>query len=51
MVYICRLGSGRRLFPDEGTLTTLRPVDSKPTTTGVMIATYQNAEPASVETV
>jgi dihydrofolate reductase len=41
------LGSGRRLFPDDGTLATLRLVDSKPTTTGVVIATYEKAEPTS----
>jgi dihydrofolate reductase len=35
------LGSGRRLFPDGVPLTTLRLVDSKPTTTGVIIATYR----------
>ncbi len=36
------LGSGRRLFP-EGATATLRLVDSVPTTTGVIIATYQRA--------
>jgi dihydrofolate reductase len=35
------LGSGRRLFPDGGPASTLRLVDSVPTTTGVIIATYQ----------
>lgn len=35
------LGSGRRLFTGEGTFTTLRLVDTKTTTTGVLIATYQ----------
>jgi dihydrofolate reductase len=35
------LGSGRRLFPDGGPAATLRLVDSVPTTTGVIIATYQ----------
>lgn len=34
------LGSGRRLFPDGVPPTTLRLVDSTPTTTGVIIATY-----------
>jgi dihydrofolate reductase len=38
------LGSGRRLFTDGGAPTTLRLVDSKATTTGVLIATYQPAE-------
>jgi dihydrofolate reductase len=35
------LGSGRRLFPDGGAFAALRLVDTKPTTTGVVIATYQ----------
>jgi len=35
------LGSGRRLFPDGGATATLRLVDAKTTTTGVVIATYQ----------
>ena len=39
------LGSGRRLFP-EGAAVALRLTDSVTTTTGVMIATYQPAEPA-----
>jgi dihydrofolate reductase len=39
------LGSGRRLFPDGGPSTALRLVDTKTTTTGVVIATYHPAEP------
>ena len=39
------LGSGRRLFTDGGASTALRLVDTKTTTTGVVIATYQPAEP------
>ena len=39
------LGSGRRLFPD-GPAAALRLVKTVPTTTGVIIATYQAAEPA-----
>jgi dihydrofolate reductase len=35
------LGSGRRLFPDGGPAARLRLVDAKPTTTGVIIATYR----------
>jgi dihydrofolate reductase len=35
------LGSGRRLFPDGGAPATLRLMDTKTTTTGVVIATYQ----------
>ena len=37
------LGSGRRLFPDGGPAASLRLVDAKPTTTGVIIATYRPA--------
>jgi len=39
------LGSGRRLFTDDGTLSTLRLVDTTSTTTGVVIATYVPGEP------
>jgi dihydrofolate reductase len=35
------LGSGRRLFPDGGPSVPLRLVDTKTTTTGVVIATYE----------
>jgi dihydrofolate reductase len=38
------LGSGRRLFPDGGPSAPLRLVDTKTTTTGVVIATYEPAE-------
>jgi dihydrofolate reductase len=38
------LGTGRRLFADGGPIATLRLVNSVPTTTGVVIATYQRAE-------
>ena len=38
------LGSGLRLFPD-GAAVALRLTDSVTTTTGVVIATYQPAEP------
>jgi dihydrofolate reductase len=40
------LGSGRRLFTDGGAFAALRLVDAKPTTTGVVIATYEPARPA-----
>lgn len=40
------LGTGRRLFPDGGAPADLRLVDSKVTTTGVIIATYHRSEPA-----
>lgn len=35
------LGSGRRLFTDDGAYATLRLVKSKATTTGVILATYE----------
>jgi dihydrofolate reductase len=35
------LGKGRRLFPADGPGARLRLVDSVPTTTGVVIATYE----------
>ena len=37
------LGSGRRLFPDNGTYTALELIEAKATNTGVMIATYRCA--------
>jgi dihydrofolate reductase len=37
------LGSGRHLFADGGSLARFKLVDSKPTTTGVVIATYEPA--------
>jgi dihydrofolate reductase len=41
------LGWGRRLFPDGGPSAALRLVDTTTTTTGVVIATYQPAEPTA----
>jgi dihydrofolate reductase len=41
------LGSGRRLFPDGGPSATLRLLDTKTTTTGVLVATYQLAAPTA----
>src|SRR5712671_2938378 len=41
------LGSGRRLFTDGGGSATLRLLDIKSATTGVVIATYQPAQPAA----
>jgi dihydrofolate reductase len=38
------LGSGRCLFPDGGASVPLRLVDTKTTTTGVVIATYEPAD-------
>jgi dihydrofolate reductase len=40
------LGSGRHLFTDGGSFAALRLFDTKTTTTGVMITTYQPDEPA-----
>ena len=39
------LGSGRRLFNDDGPSTTLKLVETKTTTNGVNVATYQPATP------
>jgi dihydrofolate reductase len=44
------LGTGRRLFAEGSPTTALRLVDSVTTTTGVVIATYQPAEPTAGET-
>jgi dihydrofolate reductase len=44
------LGAGRRLFPDGSPFVALRLADTKTTTTGVVIATYQLAEPTSGKT-
>ena len=44
------LGSGRRLFADGGAFAALRLVDTKTTNNGVVIATYQPAEPAARKT-
>jgi dihydrofolate reductase len=41
------LGSGRRLFPEGGTVAALRLVDSRTTSTGVLVATYRPAEPTA----
>ena len=37
------LGSGTRLFPDDGALARFKLVESKPTTTGVLITRYEAA--------
>jgi dihydrofolate reductase len=44
------LGSGRRLFRDGSPFAALRFVDTKTTTTGVVIATYRPAEPSAGKT-
>jgi dihydrofolate reductase len=41
MVHPLVLGTGKRLFRDDTALTRFRLVDSKPTTTGVLILTYE----------
>jgi len=43
LIHPLLLGSGQRLFPDTGTPTELKLVRSVPTTTGVIIATYEPA--------
>src|SRR5258707_4994717 len=50
LIHPLGLGSGRRLFADGGAFAALRLVDSKTTTTGVVIATYQPAEPTAGKT-
>jgi dihydrofolate reductase len=37
------LGTGRRLFAEGSSMATLKLIDTKATTTGVVIATYQPA--------
>lgn len=44
------LGTGRRLFTDGASFAALRLVDSKTTTMGVVIATYQPAESTAGKT-
>jgi dihydrofolate reductase len=43
MIHPLVLGTGRRLFPDGSAPASLRLVDAKTTTTGVVIATYRPA--------
>ena len=43
MVFPVVVGSGKRLFRDGGTTAALKLVDTKTTTTGVAILTYQPA--------
>lgn len=45
MIHPLVLGTGRRLFADSGAYATLRLVDSKTTTTGIVIAIYAPTEP------
>ena len=46
LIHPLELGTGRRLFAEGSPTTALRLVTSKTTATGVVIATYQPAEPA-----
>jgi hypothetical protein len=41
MIYPLVLGSGQRLFDHDDQVVKLRPLSSTPTSTGVIIATYQ----------
>lgn len=43
LVHPLVLGSGRRLFADDGALARLRLVNAQPTTTGVIVASYSRA--------
>jgi dihydrofolate reductase len=47
LIHPLLLGSGRRLFPDDGPFAPLRLVNCVTATTGVMMATYRPAEPAA----
>jgi len=50
LIYPLVLGSGRRLFPDGDPPFALRLVSIRTTPTGVVIATYQPAEPGAAGT-
>jgi dihydrofolate reductase len=41
------LGTGRRLFAEDGTLAALRLMDTTTSSTGVVMATYEPVEPAT----
>jgi dihydrofolate reductase len=41
MIHPIVMGTGKRLFHDDGVMARLRLVESKPTTTGVIIARYE----------
>jgi len=43
-------GTGRRLFPEGSPYTTLQLVDTRTTSTGVVVATYRPAEPTAAKT-
>jgi dihydrofolate reductase len=44
LIHPLALGSGRRLFVDGGPYAAFRLLDTKTTTTGVVIATYEPVE-------
>ncbi|HEU0297422.1 MAG TPA: dihydrofolate reductase family protein [Anaerolineales bacterium] len=44
------LGSGHRLFPESGPFATLQLISAKATPTGVVVATYEPAEPMAGKT-
>jgi dihydrofolate reductase len=48
MIHPLVVGTGRRLFREQLPPVRLRLVDSKPTTTGVLILTYAPAEPTAL---
>jgi dihydrofolate reductase len=39
------VGDGKRIFPNDGTLRSLRLVNSKPTPTGAVLVTYERSKP------
>ena len=49
MIHPLVLGSGRRLFADEGAFAKLQLAAAKPTTTGVVIATYYSGARAGAQ--
>jgi dihydrofolate reductase len=49
MIHPLVLGSGRRLFADDGTFATLKLTDSLTTTTGVVIATYEPTQQTTTQ--
>ncbi len=44
LIHPLMLGTGRRLFPDDGSAANLQLVDTVTTTTGVIMATYRPAD-------
>jgi dihydrofolate reductase len=49
LIHPLLLGSGRRLFTEDGLFAVLRLIESRTTTTGVVIGTYQPVERAAGE--